>query len=173
MSEISDHVTISRDPAALENLMRRLVLALAVLAVAHLLISVTAKAAIVYSTMTGSTGDGGYDVCGSAPAPGNSPPVPCSQSLAESFTPDGDFILTGAKVIVGNQPGTSPLFNVWLAQDSGGSPGSFIEQIGFNVSYSGTTVVATGGTGGEVTANSIATPILLTTGTPYWLVLTP
>jgi hypothetical protein len=138
------------------------------------LVTITvAQADIVFSTLTGSTGNGGFDVCGSAPAPGNTPPVPCSQALAERFTSGADFILTDAEVIVGNQTGTSPLFNVWLAQDSGGTPGSFIEQIGFDVSYSGTDVIATGGTGGEVTANSIATPILLHSGTAYWLVLTP
>jgi hypothetical protein len=132
-----------------------------------LLTIIAAKADIVSSTLTGSTGNGGFDVCGSAPAPNTSPPVPCSQALAESFTPSGDFILTDAKLIVGNQAGTSPLFNVWLAQDSGGSPGSFIEQIGFDVLYSGE------GASGEVMADSIATPILLTSGTKYWLVLTP
>jgi hypothetical protein len=59
--------------------------------------------------------------------------------------------------------GASQAFNVFLAQNSSGVPGSFIEQIGFDVSASG----------GEVTVNSIATPITLTGGTPYWLVLTP
>jgi len=124
-----------------------------------------AQADTVFSNLTLSTGNGGYDVCGAEPAPGNSPPVPCSQALAQEFTPGGDFTLTDAKVVVGNQEGTSPLFNVWLAQDAGGLPGLLIEQIGFDLS--------SGGTGGEVTADSIATPIVLTGGTAYWLVLTP
>jgi hypothetical protein len=138
-----------------------------------LVISMAVNADIVYSTLDGSTGNGGFDVCGSDPAPGNFPPLPCSQALAEKFTPGGDFILTDATVVVGNQNGTSPLFNVWVANEAAGSPGPFIEQIGFDVSYKGSNVVATGGTGGEVTADSIASPILLSGGTAYWLVLTP
>ena len=46
-------------------------------------------------------------------------------------------------------------------------------RLGFDVSYSGTSLEATGGTGGEVTADAITTPIVLTSGTSYWLVLTP
>jgi hypothetical protein len=133
-----------------------------------------AQAEIIVSTLDYSTGNGGLDICGPAtctPGPGST--VPGVQSLAQKFTSIGNFTLTDAKVVVGNQNGTSPLFNVSLVQDSGGSPGSMIGQIGFSVSYDGNDVVATGGTGGEVTADSIATPILLTSGTSYWLVLTP
>jgi hypothetical protein len=135
---------------------------------------IVAQADSVFSTLNFSTGNGGYDICGTAaciPGPGSN--VPGVQSLAQRFTSGGNFTLTDAKVVVGNQNGSSPLFNVWVAQDLGGMPGSSIEQIGFNVSYSGTDVIATGGTGGEVTADSVATPILLTKGTSYWVVLTP
>src|SRR5215467_4683460 len=124
---------------------------------------------VVYSNMTGTTGNGGLDLCGTAAAPAGCAPV---QSLAEEFTASGNFLITNVAVVVGNQNGTSPLFNVYLSSDSGGVPGSVIEQIGSGISYSGSNIIATGGTGGLVTINTFATPIDLTAGTSYWLVLT-
>src|SRR5204863_10158127 len=52
----------------------------------------------------------------------------------------------------------------WIASDSGGSPGALIGQIGVNVPVpAGPSVV---------TVNAASTPIVLTGGTKYWLVLT-
>jgi hypothetical protein len=95
-----------------------------------------------------------------------------TESGAVQFVPDGDFALLDAQVFVGNfaldgnfQSGPIDEFNVFLAEDSGALPGSVIEQIGFDLQASGA--------GGIAIADSIATPILLISGTPYWLVLTP
>jgi hypothetical protein len=92
-----------------------------------------------------------------------------NNALAEEFIPSANYILTGAQVLVttdedanGNPYGAN--FNVSLDSDNSGVPGLPIEQIG-----SGLTATATASL---VTANSIATPITLTAGTPYWLVLT-
>lgn len=110
--------------------------------------------AIIFSNLPG-TSTGGFGICGS-----------CPTSLAQEFTPTGDYTLTDAIVLVGNNgTGIQDDFNVWIAQDSSGLPGTLIEQIGFAVSASGV--------GGEVIANSISTPIDLTSGTAYWVVLTP
>jgi hypothetical protein len=126
-----------------------------------LAISAARGSTIVFSNLTGNIGDGGEGICGTASV--------CvrGQAVAAEFTPTGTYMLTDAAVVVGNivGVGAAQTFNVWLAQDSGGVPGSFIEQIGFGVSASGF--------GGEVTANSIATPITLMSSTSYWLVLTP
>src|ERR1051326_16913 len=88
------------------------------------------------------------------------------QTVAVQFTPSGNFTLVDAKVMVGTEPSGGTNFNLWIAPDAGGLPGAFLEQIGFNL-------VATSSAGSVVTANSIATPISLTNGTKYWLVMTP
>ena len=93
-------------------------------------------------------------------------------SLAEEFTASGNFRLTSVSAVVGNQNGTSPLFNVSLATNSGGVPGAVIEQIASDASYSGPPD-ATGFSGGLVTFNAFKKPIVLTAETSYWLVLTP
>ena len=99
-------------------------------ALSGLLLILAARADVIVSNLNLTTGNGGYDICGTAVTGGNCSPV---QSLAQQFTPDGNFLMTQATVVVGNQDGTSPLFDVWVAHDSSGSPGSLIEQIGFDV----------------------------------------
>lgn len=127
-----------------------------------------AHADIVFSNITtlNTTTTGGFEIDGTGNP--SDPGVPAI--IAEQFTSAGNFALTDAEVVVGNlgailSNGASSIFDVSLYSDSGGLPGSLIEQIGFGVSASGS--------GGEVTADSIATPIDLTAGTSYWLVLTP
>jgi hypothetical protein len=127
-----------------------------------------AHADIVFSNITtlNTTTTSGFDIDGT----GNPSDPGVSAIIAEQFTAAGNFALTDAEVVVGNvgvilSNGASSIFNVSLYSDSGGSPGSLIEQIGFGVSASGS--------GGEVTADSIAMPVDLTAGTSYWLVLTP
>jgi len=58
-------------------------------------------------------------------------------------------------------------FDVFLDSDSGGTPGSVIEQIGFGLSATASFPASL------ITANTIGTPITLTAGTPYWLVVSP
>jgi hypothetical protein len=96
-----------------------------------------------------------------------------NNALAEEFIPSANYILTGAQMLVLVHKESSGItdganFDVSLDSDNSGAPGSLIEQIG-----SGLTATATSFPGSLVTANSIATPITLTAGTPYWLVLTP
>ena len=88
------------------------------------------------------------------------------QTVAAQFTPAGNFNLVDAQVMISTLPSGGPTFNVFIAADSGGVPGAFIQQIGFGVT-------ATSSNGSVVTANSISTPIPLTNGTKYWLVLAP
>ena len=78
---------------------------------------------------------------------------------AEAFTPNGDFSMTDAEVII--QGGGVDLS---LYSDNSGQPGSQIEELASNLN---------GPSGYALeTANSF-TPIDLTAGTQYWLVLTP
>jgi len=97
-----------------------------------------------------------------------------SQTAAAQFTPSGNFNLVDAQVMVTAEPSGSPNFNVWIAADAGGLPGTFIEQIGFNLQATAPFNPNPGSSNGSViTANSIATPLALTSGTKYWLVVTP
>src|SRR5579863_8809671 len=79
---------------------------------------------------------------------------------AEAFTPSGDFSMTDAEVII--QGGGVDLS---LYSDNSGQPGSQIEELATNLN---------GPSSGYAleTANSF-TPIDLTDGTQYWLVLSP
>jgi hypothetical protein len=86
---------------------------------------------------------------------------------AEAFTPVADYTMTDAQVLVEAPeavPGDSD-FNVFLYSNSSGVPGSPIEQIGFGLAAAAAYSL--------ITADTIATPITLTSGTEYWLVLKP
>jgi len=116
----------------------------------------------VFSDLTGGnpvSSPTAFDICGFCEGG--------PESGAVQFVPAADFLLLDAEVFVdGNvEGGAIDEFDVFLAGDSGGLPGSVIEQIGFDVQ--------TSGAGGIAIADSIATPILLINGTPYWLVLAP
>jgi len=116
-----------------------------------------ANAGIVYSNYTGVAGGGGFSIFGAAVGP---------QSVAQEFTPTADYTLTDAIVYVASAEfGPDDAVNVFLFSDSSGLPGGAIEEIGSDLSPTGSR--------GPITANSIATPINLISGTPYWLVLTP
>ena len=86
-------------------------------------------------------------------------------SMAAEFTPGATFTLTDAEVRVFGLAGSQ--FDVVIASDGSALPGSPIAQIGTDFA------APTALTGGIVTANSITTPITLTAGTHYWLVLSP
>jgi len=113
---------------------------------------------VVFSTLTAST-QVGADVIGSSVL-GGTPII-----WAASFISNGTFNLIDAKVNVIAEGG-NPAFNVFLARDYGGGVDLVRNwrQIGFGL-------IAPSG-GGLVTANSITTPITLTSGSGYWLVLT-
>jgi hypothetical protein len=128
----------------------------------------TAHADVVFSNVT-STSDvnNSTAVCGSKAPPC---PNPVGGLIdAEAFTPSADFTMTDAQVlvIVAVGAGGDSDFNVFLYSNASGVPGSLIEQIGFDVAATTTFP------GSMITANSIATPITLTSGTEYWLVLGP
>lgn len=130
------------------------------LVLASLMAISVGKAAVVFSNLTG-VNSGGIVICSaSACSIGSGTP----QTLAEQFTAPADYVLTDAIVEIGDSLGTDENVNVYIAADSSGLPGSFIEQIGFGLSPSAQNTV---------TANSIAKSIQLTNGTPYWLVVTP
>lgn len=88
------------------------------------------------------------------------------QTFAAQFTATANLNVVDAKLVAVRLPSGGPTFDVWIAADASGSPGTFIEQIGFGLQ-------ATSLSGSVVTASSIATPISLTSGTKYWLVVTP
>jgi hypothetical protein len=108
---------------------------------------------IVFSNLVGP-GFFGYGVDGSAFFP---------ESLAVAFIPTAPNQLAGARVVVSQQPGlgNDPFFNMSLFSDTGGFPGSLIEQFG-------TGLTAPVLPGGIVSATSLLNPMLLI-GTPYWL----
>ncbi len=112
---------------------------------------------VVFTTLT-TPNNTGADVAG-----GSVTAVPPS-TWAATFSANGNFNLLDAKVSVFPAAG-DPTFNVFIAGDFTGTPNNFIHwrQIGFGLS------VPSGG--GVVTANSIATPIPLTSGTQYWIVV--
>lgn len=85
---------------------------------------------------------------------------PLDVSEAEAFIPAENYSMTGAQIVL--DAGAVDLF---LYSDNSGAPGSEIEQLATNVS-------GPSGSYALETANSF-TPISLTAGTEYWLVLTP
>lgn len=138
-----------------------------VLLLAAALAPLVLQADVVFTNVNSSDVSDGSAVCG-----GSSNGCPNQQtgiSDAEAFTPTADFTLTDAQMLVYEVPGSGdPDFNVFLDSNASGTPGSVIEQIGF-----GLAATAAFPNSSFVTANSIATPITLTSGTEYWLVLRP
>jgi len=114
----------------------------------------TANADIVFSNFTGTANGFGLDVAGGFP-----------QSLAEEFTPAADYWLTDVILELGNGDGSDDAMNVFIFSNSSGLPGSEIEEIGSDLSPTGSE--------SPVTANSIGSPITLVSGTSYWVVLLP
>lgn len=81
---------------------------------------------------------------------------------AQAFTPSADFSMTDAQLVI-ESPGQG--VNLFLYSDNSGQPGSSIEQLATGLSGPSSNYALE-------TVNSFA-PIHLTTGTQYWLVLTP
>jgi hypothetical protein len=130
----------------------------ALLSLSITLSPVLMKAGVVFSNVTG-IGDALHSsvFCGSSL---------CNNVLAEEFTPSANYNMTDAQVQVKQNPGTDATFDVFLYSNNAGAPGSVIEQIGFALTATTPTFP-----GSLITANSLATPITLTSGTSYWLVL--
>ena len=114
---------------------------------------------VIFSNLT-TPNNTGADVIGGAVL--TAPPT----TWAGTFTANGNFNLVDVKVSVAATAG-DPTFNVFLVGYVAGAPEgiSHWRQIGFGLT-------APSG-GGVVTANSNTTPIALTRGNGYWVVLTP
>jgi hypothetical protein len=115
---------------------------------------------VVFSSLT-TPSNGGGDILGGDITTG---PV---TTWAGTFTANGNFNLVDVKVTVVAEAGHDPTFNVFFSADVTGTPDSITRwrQIGFGLR-------APAG-GGVVTANSITTPIAMTSGNAYWVILTP
>ena len=129
-----------------------------------------AQADVIFSNITGPGSVMGATVVCAEFTFGNCDGLGTIMLAAAAFTPTANYTMTDAQVFVASVinplPGRSS-FDVYLYSDSGGAPGSPIERIGAGLSA--TTILP----GSIVTANTISTPITLTSGTQYWLVLTP
>src|SRR5579871_5495217 len=101
------------------------------LVLASLMAMSVGKADVVFSNLTG-VDIGGIVICGPTACGFVGSGIP--QTLAEQFTPSADYVLTDAIVGIDSSIGTDENVNVFIAADSSGLPGSFIEQIGFGVS---------------------------------------
>jgi len=114
------------------------------------------KASIIFSNLVGNV-SGGQGVQGSD--------FSAQGSVAEAFVPTADFAMTDAEIEVFQDQGFGgdPLFNVSLYSNAGGKPGSLLASFG--------TALAAPVLGGTVVASS--PQLFLTSGTEYWLVLTP
>jgi len=88
------------------------------------------------------------------------------EALAAEFTPFATYTLSAAQVVVFAEAGYGgdPLFNAALFSNGASVPGSLIETLG-------TGLTAPPGNGGLVTV--AATPVTLSGGMAYWLVLSP
>jgi hypothetical protein len=123
----------------------------------------------IFSNITGRVADG-QPVC-SVPNRGcGFGSVRQGQLLAAAaFRPTATYMMTDAQVLVFPAETVGDVrnnhFDVFLYSDSNGVPGSIIQQIGSDLAA--TTPIS----GSIVIANTIATPITLTSGIQYWLVL--
>jgi hypothetical protein len=121
-----------------------------------LAIEVAQGQVVIFSNLT-TPNNTGADVIGLTVPP---------TTWAGTFMANGNFNLVDVKVSVASTAG-DPTFNVFLAGDVAGAPDRIIHwrQIGFGLT-------APSG-GGVVTANSNTSPIALTSGNGYWIVVAP
>lgn len=125
------------------------------------------NAAVVFSNITGTGSvNGGVGICGNNFAMDCGLP-PGVDYQAESFTPAATYMMSDAQVLVATETFGTSSFDVFVYSDSGGLPGSLIEQIGSGLS------ATTAFPGSIITANSVSVPITLLSGTTYWLALGP
>jgi hypothetical protein len=121
------------------------------------LVSVPIYADVVFSNLTTPAQDGGITICGTSTDCGK------SQTVAAAFTPTSDYSMTEVQVqLFAFEPNASSALNVYLYSDSGGLPGAEIAEIAANIAapFSGGPNII-----------DLGTPIDLTSGTEYWLVV--
>jgi len=129
-----------------------------VLLLAGALAPLTLQADVIFSNLIGTPPTSSLEISGNIPDP------PAGAEAAEAFTPTANFSMTDAEVLYDG--GNLPLFSLFLYSNNSGEPGSMIEELGSEL---GGVLVSTYSL---VTANSF-TPIDLTAGTEYWLVMAP
>lgn len=118
---------------------------------------VAAHADVVFTNISGPNGGGGT-VCG----PASQCPL---ESLAEEFTPTGNYQVTSVEVVVGpSGTGNSDYFDASIYSNSSGLPGT---SLGTSLAQSGASAGSVGITSGGVVG------VDLTANTSYWLVLSP
>jgi hypothetical protein len=127
-----------------------------VLLLAGALAPLALQADVIFSNLIGTPPTSSLEIAGNFPDP------PAGAEAAEAFTPTANFSMTDAEVLYGGSG--VPYFSLFLYSDESGEPGSMIEELGSDLG--GDVDV------GLVTANSF-TPIDLTAGTEYWLVMAP
>jgi hypothetical protein len=128
-----------------------------VLLLAGALAPLALQADVIFSNLTGTSPTSSLDIAGNFLDP------PDGAEAAEAFTPTGNFSMTGAQVLYAG--GDEPYFGLSLYSNNSGEPGSMIEILARQLGNAYSTYSL-------VTANSF-TPIDLTDGTEYWLVMTP
>jgi hypothetical protein len=141
-------------------------------AIAFVFLCLSAQADVIFSNVTGPPANDflmGLPACseGSEGCSQDCPNGPfCFLLAAAAFTPTGNYVMTDAQLLLENAsmensgPGSS--FSAALYSSLDGLPGSSIESIG-----SGLTPYPPG----SLVTLDLPTPILLTAGTQYWVVL--
>jgi len=125
-----------------------------------LLLSAPIHADVIFSNLTTPAQEGGINICGASA-------VFCdgSQTVAAAFTPSSGYAMTEAQVeTFGFGSDVSYTFDAFLYSDSGGVPSTEIAELASKV---------TAPTSGGPNVINLGTPIDLTSGVEYWLVLAP
>jgi hypothetical protein len=129
--------------------------------VGFVLACVPIYADVVFTNLTSPTASGGFVVCGSSVSGCSGE----SSTLGAAFTPSSNYLMTEVQVQTFAITGaTDSNFDTFLYTNSGGLPGAEIAALGSG------TAPAYGGGPNMITPG---TPITLTSGTEYWLVLAP
>lgn len=117
-----------------------------------------AQADTIFSNLSNQlTESNGQAICGSG----------CGETLsyAAAFTPSADYSMNEVQVLTAPSSGSTPDFNAYLYSNSSSAPGSVLATLANNE-----TALARG-SGPNVI--NLGSPIDLTSGTEYWLVLSP
>ena len=140
------------------------------LAIAFVFLCLSAQADVIFSNVT-STGSPSYAdrVCGQGEfGCGQDCGDGCALLNAAAFTPTGDYVMTDAQLLLESAYplgyGIESSFGVDLYSSLNGLPGSLIESIGSGLAPSPP---------GALLTFDLPTPIPLTAGTQYWIVLSP
>lgn len=123
-----------------------------------LLVSAPIHADVIFTNLSNPfTGTGGVVVAGSDF-------VGETRSYAAGFTPSSDYSMTEVQVFTA-AAGPDPTFDAYLYSDSSGVPGSLVATLG--------TDLTAPPNAGRLNVIDLGTPIDLTSGAQFWLVLTP